>query len=991
VALALLGLAGAPAAWEQPARAAVGGLPPAVFNPVDRPAARLASITSLSPTRGLVGTSVTITGTNLQEASLVRFGNALVEPTARSASSITAIVPAGAGAGSVTVFTPAGTATSNQTFELVQPAVEGFAPNSGPVSTRVIVRGAGLTGATHVRFGSILAPVEGSSYSQVTARVPQGAGSGPVGVIVAGQEPRSTASFSVASPQATPVFSGFTPTSGAIGSTVRISGTNLGAVSEVRFNGKSAPFTPVSSTQINATVPVGATSGPISLRWSGGVLSRTASFTVTGTGPNVARSVVGRVQNAAGVGIGNVTVVRINKANSNDAQQTVSDDGGNFSFSNVAPGVHQFAPFGRGLVFSPPFREATVSGASVALPPFVGVASATTHAVSGRVLRAGSNAPVPGARVMLFGNPNPRFLTFDRLLWVATTDDTGTYRFPSVPVDLYVVRVEKPGYAFAAPDGRNFLPVFVSRPTVAAPFFGASGVNPPANDAFARARALSGPSGAVADTLTGATRELGEPAHGPGVPATSSIWYRWTAPASGRVLFSTESARVHDTVLAAYSGTSLAALTQLASNDDISSPLSGARPQAGNNSSTVQFDAVAGRAYFLAVDGKFAQVSGGVGLKWHMPANDAYRQAQVLAGASGTARGSNALATREAFEAAASGGRSVWYVWVAPTSGTALFTTAGSGFDTVLDAYKYLPSTDTLSLLARNDNASVSDRTSRVSFPAEAGAAYVFAVDGFRAPSSASGASGNITLSWSIAPSRLTLSIAPLSFSEAAVAGTVRGTISRSVSAPTALTVQLSSSAPTQVTAPATATIPAGATGATFVVSPVNDALVDGNRSVTITASAPGTASASLSVTVLDDDATSNRPTNDERSAAQSLNGPSGSVQGTNQGATEGVGDDGEEFYGRSVWYKWTAPASGLVSFTTTNSSFDTTLSVFSHDPWAGNFSVIGGNNDQSPGITASRVTLSTVAGTVYYIAVDGYEGAQGSLTLNWGPASGTR
>jgi hypothetical protein len=41
-------------------------------------------------------------------------------------------------------------------------------------------------------------------------------------------------------------------------------------------------------------------------------------------------------------------------------------------------------------------------------------------------------------------------------------------------------------------------------------------------------------------------------------------------------------------------------------------------------------------------------------------------------------------------------------------------------------------------------------------------------------------------------------------------------------------------------------------------------------------------------------------------------------------------------------------------------------------------------DDDIAAGNTASRVTLSVVAGTAYRIAVDGYDGASGSVTLTW-------
>ncbi len=65
-------------------------------------------MTSISPTSGPTGggTSVTITGTNLDGASAVDFGSNAATITADSATSITATSPAGTGTVDVTVTRP---------------------------------------------------------------------------------------------------------------------------------------------------------------------------------------------------------------------------------------------------------------------------------------------------------------------------------------------------------------------------------------------------------------------------------------------------------------------------------------------------------------------------------------------------------------------------------------------------------------------------------------------------------------------------------------------------------------------------------------------------------------------------------------------------------------------------------------------------------------------------------------------------------------------
>jgi hypothetical protein len=79
-----------------------------------------------------------------------------------------------------------------------------------------------------------------------------------------------------------PVITSFTPMSGPPGTPVFISGTGFATLTGVTFNGAAAAnYSTSAGTQITATVPVGATSGPIAVFTSGGVATSPTDFTVT--------------------------------------------------------------------------------------------------------------------------------------------------------------------------------------------------------------------------------------------------------------------------------------------------------------------------------------------------------------------------------------------------------------------------------------------------------------------------------------------------------------------------------------------------------------------------------------------------------------------------------------------------------------------------------------------------------------------------------------
>ena len=131
---------------------------------------------------------------------------------------------------------------------------------------------------------------------------------------------------------------------------------------------------------------------------------------------------------------------------------------------------------------------------------------------------------------------------------------------------------------------------------------------------------------------------------------------------------------------------------------------------------------------------------------------------------------------------------------------------------------------------------------------------------------------------------------------------------------------------------------------------------------------------------------------NDSFAAAQLLNGSSGKVIGFNFKATKEAGEPNHaaNIGIASVWYRWQAPFSGAVNFSTVLSDFDTLLAVYTGSSVnaltlvVANDDSASGNYFNAPEFTSS-VTFDAVAGTTYYIAVDGAQGRTGRINLAWG------
>ena len=82
------------------------------------------------------------------------------------------------------------------------------------------------------------------------------------------------------------------------------------------------------------------------------------------------------------------------------------------------------------------------------------------------------------------------------------------------------------------------------------------------------------------------------------------------------------------------------------------------------------------------------------------------------------------------------------------------------------------------------------------------------------------------------------------------------------------------------------------------------------------------------------------------------------------------------------MWYIWTAPSSGIVTFDTRGSSFDTVLDIYPGTNQPTFFSRF--ENDDYLALRTSQASLQVVAGQTYQISVNGFQGAAGFIRLNW-------
>ncbi len=126
------------------------------------------------------------------------------------------------------------------------------------------------------------------------------------------------------------------------------------------------------------------------------------------------------------------------------------------------------------------------------------------------------------------------------------------------------------------------------------------------------------------------------------------------------------------------------------------------------------------------------------------------------------------------------------------------------------------------------------------------------------------------------------------------------------------------------------------------------------------------------------------RPFNDDFSSPAVFSGEFGASRAGMQFASRETGEPAHGGAGGtgSVWWQWTAPRSGSVSFDTRGTGGDTLLAVYTGTALA-NLVQVSANDDESDSLRTSKVTFNAVSGTTYYLVVDMKGTPSGLAVLN--------
>jgi hypothetical protein len=507
--------------------------------------------------------------------------------------------------------------------------------------------------------------------------------------------------------------------------------------------------------------------------------------------------------------------------------------------------------------------------------------------------------------------------------------------------------------------------------------------NPPPNDNFADRQVLTGYSIHTEGTSAGGTMEPGENFHGID-PETASVWFTWTAPASGQLSINYAGDGFYASV-SIYTGASLATLTRITGTDF-------------NFSFNVPV--TKGVTYQIALAGWYG--GGNYTLDLNLDAgnsNDAFANRISLAGTNFTVRANNSSATKQSGEPSPLGespSHSLWWTYRPPTAGSLRIDFGGVSFTPLIGIYsgsslaKLKPVTNALDYLKRETVFNVSPKTN-----------YLISIDGYL------NAVGSIFLKFDFQPAPLNDQFTnrlALSGDSVTTNSNNRGATEES-GEPKHASLGGSHSLWWTWTAPATETVRFGVESNNF---PVRFAIYTGSTVKTLKPMASNYVANVLVDEVrfaaqkgsnyqiaVDSDFydfgsltlklnSSPTPLNDDFQQATPLDGPVSLATGSTIGATiqSGESDHAGLPPSHSVWWAWRAGASGTVTVNTSGSSFDTVLAVYT-GATVTNLTPVAGNDDADGGGSASATAFDAIAGKTYFVCVDGFAGASGDVHLN--------
>lgn len=356
------------------------------------------------------------------------------------------------------------------------------------------------------------------------------------------------------------------------------------------------------------------------------------------------------------------------------------------------------------------------------------------------------------------------------------------------------------------------------------------------------------------------------------------------------------------------------------------------------------------------------------------PSNDNFVNAIKVPSSGGTYLSNNRFATVESGEPQHVGttnvAASLWWTWVASANTNVLIDMSGSSIQAALAVYTGT-SVSTLTVVASTNVAS-SKQAAYLKFNVTAGTAYRIAV-----ASVSTNSVGSVRLA--IVPGGQHDTAAPAVFVDDPLTGSWVTNSVVSISG-TALELQPDSPGLSQVVLNVDNGYDLIASGTTNWSSTI--LLSPGLNTVNVTATDLAGNSATTTAQI---NYVIPGPPNDYFANAIVLTNNSGTSTVNTASATKEFGEPNPagNSGGKSVWWAFTPTTDGLLTLSTTNSSFDTVMALYT-GPDVADLTVVAANDDAYPGVPGgfSRIDQAVRSNVTYHVVVDGFSGVSGTAKL---------
>ena len=357
-----------------------GGGAPAIIEPIP-----VLSVSSVTPLSAYSGETIQVQGVGLQRVTKALIGGVVGSISTQSNAQLSLVVPVGAVSGVVELQAPGAVSLSVDRVTILNaPTVSGISPAIAKPGDSVTISGSNLDQVREVRVNDLLLTLNQKTATQLTFAVPPEARSGAVKLVYGDNLVVQVAqSFSIQTPV---IVRSFSPAEGLIGSAVTIDGEGLDLVGSVNFGTQSATPVQKNINRLTVVVPVGASSGPLTL-----IKINAEKIVSSGDFSIIPKIVFTELQPSAGrLGL-SITTIGQNFAEVGSV--TVNAHAINLT-SRSATALTFAMPAGGGVVLLKGVRQADVAaGVLTEQPPGVSVTgfSPTSGAVASQITITGMN------------------------------------------------------------------------------------------------------------------------------------------------------------------------------------------------------------------------------------------------------------------------------------------------------------------------------------------------------------------------------------------------------------------------------------------------------------------------------------------------------------------------------------------------------------------------------------------------------------------------